>query len=564
MDPATTVARDDAPIQLKEYLGILRLRKWSIVLVTVLLVGAALGVSFLQTPLYEAEAKLLVNPQALAPGQTLPAGVAPNLDTERGVASSEGVADVVIDELGLQESPDELLEGLSVSVEVNTAILVFTYSHPDPQEAQRRTQGFAEGYRQFRREQILDELLASTQSIRQRMARLQSELEEINADIAATDEPAERASLQAGANSIVSEVTVLQQQLSEVSSSGTLDVAQVVDPADIPEAPSSPSFPRNVALGLVLGLALGVGQAFLRERLDDSLRGRADLEENIGAPVLAVIPKVPGWRQRSEAKLITLSEPGSATSEAFRTLRTGFIFSAMQRGAKVILVTSPNPGEGKSATTSNLGVALAQAGRQVALVSADLRRPRLHKFLGVHGGVGLTEVLTGEWTPDQGLPSSEVQNLHVIPSGAIPGNPAELLGSDRMGTVLNQLRSILDFVLIDAPPVLAVADAMTLTPFADGVLFVADAEATSRSAVAHARIQLEQVNASIIGAVLNNFDPSKARLYQPYHGGYYGYRYEAQPAPVGGNGRGGLLRRRRRVRSAAAPPQPPPRQGVPR
>jgi capsular exopolysaccharide synthesis family protein len=189
------------------------------------------------------------------------------------------------------------------------------------------------------------------------------------------------------------------------------------------------------------------------------------------------------------------------------------------------MVTSANAQEGKTATTANLGVALAQSGKRVILVSADLRKPRLHRFFRSQNGMGLTNVLAGEKNALEVLNWVGVENLRLLPSGPVPGNPAELLGSEAMESLLRELQEASDFVLIDAAPVLPVADAMTLTPLVDAVLLVADARSTTRGAIEQARQQLDQVNARVIGTVLNNFDPSKA-AYTHQHYGYESYRVE--------------------------------------
>src|SRR5262249_46286242 len=153
------------------------------------------------------------------------------------------------------------------------------------------------------------------------------------------------------------------------------------------------------ALGLVAGIALGIALAFLRERLDDSLRGRLDLETNVGAPVLAVIPRVPGWRNKHQARLVTREQPKSAVAEAYPTLRTSASFTSVQRGLKAIMITSPEAGEGKTTTAANLSLVLADAGKRVVLVSADLRKPRIHRFFNLQNEVGLSSVLSGEVQP---------------------------------------------------------------------------------------------------------------------------------------------------------------------
>jgi capsular exopolysaccharide synthesis family protein len=286
----------------------------------------------------------------------------------------------------------------------------------------------------------------------------------------------------------------------------------------------SPNKPLIGAIGLIAGLAFGIGLAFVREQLDDRLRGRADLEERLGAPVLVVVPRVPGWKRRKDAKLITVEQPKSAFAESYRTLRTSILFAAAQRGVRTLMVVSPTAGEGKTTTAANLAVVLADAGKRVILVSTDLRKPRVQRFFEVSNEVGLSNVLAGEVKPWEALQDPGRENLRLLTSGPVPTAPAELLQSEQMGELVEELREVADFVILDTAPVLLVADALALAPLVDGVLVVVDAETTSRGAVTSARDQLEQLGAPVLGAVLNNFDPSKAKAYSSYYGYYGGFR----------------------------------------
>ncbi|MFN2490359.1 MAG: polysaccharide biosynthesis tyrosine autokinase [Actinomycetota bacterium] len=375
-----------------------------------------------------------------------------------------------------------------------------------------------------RRNQALDELLASSQSVQDQLQTLNRQLRDINAEIEAEESESKVASLEAQANTVVSQIAVLQQQLSNLTPPDTLRVGQVLAPAELPASPARPNHLQNAGLAIAAGLAAGVGVAFARERLDDRLRGRDDLEAHLGAPVLAVVPRVKTWKRRRKPFLAAASKPDSAAGEAYRTLRTGILFAASSQGARTIVITSPHPGDGKTATTANLGVALARAGKRVAIVSADLRKPRLHRFFGLENRMGLATVLIGEVDIGEVLEPTEIDNLQLVPSGPVPANPGELLGSDAMSKTLIELREV-DFILIDSAPALAVADTLTLGRLVDAVLFVVDAEHTTRKAVDLASRQLERVHAKIIGAVLNNFDPSKARTYTPDYG-YYSYSYK--------------------------------------
>src|SRR5439155_12608825 len=297
-------------------------------------------------------------------------------------------------------------------------------------------------------------------------------------------------------NDLTAQRDAASRSLDDISSSlrnldpSKLNQPQLLLPAGLPQDPVSPDMVLIGAFGLLFGLALGIALAFLRERLDDSLRGRLDLEANLAAPVLAVIPKVPGWRNKHDARLVTREQPKSAVAEAYRTLRTSISFISAQRGLKAIMVTSPASGEGKTTTAANLALVLADAGRRVVLVSADLRKPRIHRFFGLQNEVGLSTVLAGEVQPWDAILDPGVENLRVLLSGPVPSRPAELIQSEQMRDVMAGLREVADYVIIDTAPILLVADSLAMAPLVDGVLFVADSAMTSRSAVAHAREQL--------------------------------------------------------------------------
>jgi succinoglycan biosynthesis transport protein ExoP len=524
MAQAPAPPREEEPVQLREYLAVLRYRKWSIIFVTALVVASALGFSFLQTPLYEAESKVLVRPVTVSPQATAP--LPPNLETERGLVASVPVAEKVVEALELPESAPDLLESLEVEVVTGSDFLVVKYRHADPLESQRRTQAFAESYLAFRREQAIQEVAAAAQPLEAQLSEANARLAEVQEEIDTTRDDSERAALQTELNGLIGRIAVLDQQLSELTVAETLRVGQVVGPATLPTTPATPNYLVNVPLAVFVGLALGVGLAFVRERLDDRLRGREDFEHRAGAPVLAVVPHASAWKKRKEAHLVTAEEPRSAPSEAYRTLRTSLLFNASQNGVGKVLITSSQDEEGKTTTVANLGMVLAQAGKRVVLVDADLRKPRLHRFFGVENRVGLTNVLAQEVEPPEAVVQSGVPNLVLLPCGPIPGNPAELLSSDAMGAMLQHLGKIADFVVVDSAPVLAAADASILATYADAVLLVADADRSTRGSVAQARVQLDQVNANVVGAVLNNFDLSKARAYPYYYQYYYTYRYE--------------------------------------
>lgn len=522
---------------LREYLGILLHRKWTLVLATALVVGSALAFSLRQTPIYVSETRVLVRPSTSSPGFA-PSSV--NLETERALVDSAIVATIARDDLNLQGSPGSLLDDLEVSVEANTEILAIRYSDPDPLRAQSLAAAFAQAYIRFRVEQAQEQFEAQSAGIQGRIDDTEDRLATLEGEIKAATSPARQNELAAERDSLIARLGVLQQELEDLRTAAEVQGGggEIVQPADLPSAPSSPNHVRSGALALAVGVALGVGVVFLRERLDQRLRGRPDLEEQLAAPVLATVPKVKGWSKRSRTELVSASDPRSGPAEAYRTLRTNLQFIARGGDFRILSVTSPSLGEGKTTTVANLAVALAQTGKRVIAVSCDLRKPRLHRFFDLDNSNGVTTTLVGETALHLAIQRPGLDSLRVLASGPVPPNPAELLASEEMDALLDSLRASADFVIIDTPPLLAVADALVLAPKSDGVLVVVDAGTTTRGAVAHSREQLEQVGANIVGGVLNDYDPQRGKYYPNYYGYDHSYRYKDDRSvePPSGNG----------------------------
>jgi len=428
-----------------------------------------------------------------------------------------------------RESIDAILSGLSVSVETSTEILDIGYTSQDPATAQRFAQAFADSYLKFRKQHAVDEIQVQVDGVKADVASVTDQITTSEHKLATTTDPVTQSGLETQLQAARARLGVLQQKLDDLSNATALQSAgEVVQPAEIPTSRSDAGPIQIGALALVLGLALGIGLAFLRERMDDRLRGRDDFERHLGAPVLAVIPKVPNWRDKNKPKLVTFSESKSAASEAYRTLRTSLMFMANQRPLQVILMASAAAGEGKTTTSANLAVAFAQAGKKVVLLGADLRKPRIHRFFGMDNSIGLVDTLSGEIALAQAVQRTGVPDLEVLQSGRVPASPAEMLQSDQMGEVLAELRRRFDFVIIDSAPALIVSDALALAPIVDGVVFIAESERSTRQAVSRARDQLEQVGALIVGGVLNNYDPQRARGGRYYYR-YYRYGYQQTP-----------------------------------
>ena len=511
---------------LRDVLHLVLRHKWSILAIAALVLGATLFLSFRKTPSYQATARVLVRSFSDDPN----AFYTINLETERGLVASAAVAEVVKTNVSSPRAANDLLSGLTVSVEPETEILLMQYTSDDPVVARDMANAFATAYLEFRRENAVADYQVEASEISKRVMDLKEEQRALTARLTKTNDVQRQSAITGQLSVVGGRLAILQEDLAALGSPETLSTSggDVLQPASIPTSPSSPNHVRDGIMGLFLGLALGVGIAFARDNFDDRIQGSPDLEAHLRAPVLATIPRTEDWRRRDTTQLTAIETPRSAAAEAYRALRTNLQFLARKDGVRVITVTSPYLGEGKTTTVANLAVTLAQAGKRVVAVSCDLRRPRLHRFFGLHNEYGLSDVLLG----DASLPqiAQEVEGfptIRVLAGGPVPANPAELLGSDAMDHLIADLRSASDYVLLDSPPLLAVADSLIVGPKGDGVLIVVDATSTPRGSIDTVRDQLEQVDGSIIGGVFNNFDPGRARYY--YSGDYrthYPYTYD--------------------------------------
>jgi capsular exopolysaccharide synthesis family protein len=534
------------PSDLREQIRILRARKWEVGAVAILLVGATLFFSFRQTPIYDAQAKVLVRPiqNVTATGfatQTL------NLDTEREVILSLPVATQVQKDLQLQTPTDVLLKHVRVQVVTDTEVLVVGYDDPSPTAAARLANGFATAYVEARSQQSKAQFDAAAAAVQQRIDGLQNTLTDLRKRANAARSTSARDALLSQRDSLIAQLGVLNQRLLDIRSSSSVTEAgaEILQPAKVPTSPASPNKVRNAILALFAGLALGIGFAFLRERLDDRVKSRHELERRLGAPVIAAVPRVTWWKKPEDAQLIMKTDPKSPISEAYRTLGTNIQYMASQRSLKVIMVTSAVGGEGKTTTCANLALVLAQAGKRVFLISADLRKPRVHRYFGLQNERGLSDALSNSSSLLDVVIDPGLDNLRIINAGPVPQDPAALLSSRLAAEFMESVRDAADFVVIDTPPVLAVADASIFAPLADGVIFVFDADRSSRATLAQARDQLENAGGRIIGGVYNNFDPSAVSAY-PYASSHYYYEYYGvEEEGVRANGSRSLLRRSR-------------------
>jgi capsular exopolysaccharide synthesis family protein len=310
---------------------------------------------------------------------------------------------------------------------------------------------------------------------------------------------------------------------------------QVLEEAERPGGPYSPNMPYNLGIALLVGIAFGGGIIFLIAALDNTMRSEEDVTRFTRAPVLGALPEVDAATLKglgeTSLDLITHFAPKSSFAEGIKTLRTNIMFMSADKAPRLLLVTSPGPGEGKTLISANMAIAFAQSGLRTIIVDNDLRRPRVHKALGVKNNRGVSEIAIGGGKLDELAMATEVENLWVLPAGQIPPNPTELMHTKRFEDLLTELTQKYDRVILDSPPIGAVADALILSRFVDAVLLVVKYGTTRRETFRRSIDQLDAIGAPLMGCVLNDIKKDAAGYGYTYH--YYRYNYEEVPEKRG-------------------------------
>ncbi len=325
----------------------------------------------------------------------------------------------------------------------------------------------------------------------------------------------------------------------KITEAGKIGNVRVIDRAVPPLFPIKPRKALNMAIGFLVGLALGVGLSFFLDSLDNSIKTVEELEHGFGTPVLGLIPAIQAEGQRSSRKnggdevarisatLVTKYTPRSHVSEAYRSLRTNIQFSRIDDPLKTVVISSAAPSEGKSTTAANLAITTAITGIRTLLVDADLRRPVIHSLFGLEREPGIINLLAEKLPLEKVIKPSGIDNLSVLTCGAIPPNPSELLGSQRMKELIKTLSQQYDLVLFDSPPVITVTDTAVLSPQVDGIVLVVKSHVTDKRALARAKTILSNLKATILGVILNKIELSGlAGGYDYYY--HYNYYYYAE------------------------------------
>jgi succinoglycan biosynthesis transport protein ExoP len=450
-------------MEIQDYLRILKAR-WIIIAVTVVVaILGALGASLLTTPLYESSARMFVS---ISGSGSVAETYQGNMGSQQLVASyselatSEALAARVLEVLPLGMSAAELAAKVKTSSTPDTVLFNITATDSSPAVAR---------------------------------------------DIA---------------NTMAAELTKQVRELETPEGGGNPSAGvRTFQQADASAAPVSPKTMRNLALGAVVGLLLGIALAVLRDRLDNTIKNRREIESISGKALVGTIPFDKERKTHPAVDFQDLAQSSSA--EAFRELRTNLQFLEVDHPPRVIVVTSAIPSEGKTTTAVNLAISLAEAGHHVVLVEGDLRRPRISKYMGLIGSVGLSTVLAGQAKVDEVLQPTRYEGLQALASGPLPPNPSELLGSEASRSLMVELRSKFDYVIVDGAPLLPVTDSAVLTTHSDGALLVTRYGHTKSNELSRAIGNLETIGAHVLGVVLALTPSKKGDMYS------YSYNYSA-------------------------------------
>jgi non-specific protein-tyrosine kinase len=407
---------------LRDYAAIVYARRWLVVIVTLVVALGAWAWTLRQTPIYAAEARVLVMPLQDPLVSAVPINNAlsqPNLNTEAQILQSTEVARQVQVMRQISTPTATLLKSLHVDSVTDTDVLVITYRDRDAETAAKIANAFAAAYVEQRTERAQEVVNRVKTSIQDQTAPLRRKITALTEQIGASTDPAEQQVLQGRVDVLLARLQTLQQFLLDLDASSLgAQGGQIVQEAVAPTAPANIHLVRDVALGALAGLVLGLIAAFAADGLDRRVKSREDVPSLMG-PMIGAIPR--SRRQRSRGPgLVVTTEPRSAASEAYRTLATNVRHTASVHGSKIITVTSALGGEGKTTTAANLAVALAQGGKRVVLVSGDLRHPTVHELLGIENDNGLTNALSDSVRAGDVFKDSTVPNLRVICSGPVP------------------------------------------------------------------------------------------------------------------------------------------------
>jgi capsular exopolysaccharide synthesis family protein len=523
-------------MELTRSLRAVRRRLWLVATLPVLAAVVAVAVSLALPPVYEAQATVLVRPaqpiNSLDPNSNTVSTTADQVAaTYSQLMTQRTLLQRVISDLKLRVTVEQLAKSVSVTPQINTTVLQVTVHSTDRRLAPKIANT------------LVNDFIASTKDLQQSQvdqytARIDSQVQQLRNQIQKEQTRIDQLQAQQSPRNPLnaqdqSQLATLQQQVAvdrsqylqivgsesdiQINVARSMDNVIILSAATVPSSPVSPVLWLNGALALLGGLVIAVGAALMLDYLDQSIKTDDELTERTGLLPLTHIPMAPPSRRPNDALVVAGTDPSAA--EPYKTLRTNILFTTLDQQRSTIVVTSAAPKEGKSVVSANFAAALAATGHSTVLLDCDFRRPSQHRIFGRIRNVGVSDLILGEVSEsDVILSVDRVPGLWVVTSGRIPPNPSELLGSARMHELLQRLRESFTYVVIDTPPINAVADPLIVASFADATLFVVEQGRTTYPGVRNAVRSLERVGAHVLGAVVN-------KVVKP-EGHYAYYRYD--------------------------------------
>lgn len=524
-------------MEIRKYVALLWQWAWLIILGVIIAAGVAYLVSINTTPVYQASARLLIDQAPGASSNTY----ADVLTIEKisqtyvELLTVTDVMDEVIAQLNLPIESGDLRGQISASAPADTQILNLTVQDTNPERAAAIANATAEAFIRYNERTQAARYAEPRSNLQTELSNVGDQIEEIEVQIntlnsSETDlTPTQQADLSRLETQLREQQTIYNNIFNDlqdlrVQSATESNNVLIVEPAVPNPNPIRPRTFTNTLLAAAVGGMLALGVIFLIDYLDDTIKTPDQVTADTGLSAIGVISFIKG--EEPSDRLITHTTPRAPISEAYRVLRTNLEFSSIDDKLRSVLVTSPSPGEGKSTTAANLGTVVAQAGNRVIIVDADLRRPSQHKVFQVPNNQGLTTALLDSETPiSYHIQQTKVPGLRIMSSGPLPPNPSELLRSHRMQQILAQLNDEADFVIVDTPPTLTVADASILSPRVSGSVLVLKIASTRRDALIQAQESLNKTGAHVLGVVMNHATPGRGGYYNYYYYRYYNYEY---------------------------------------
>jgi len=558
----------ESPPSALDYVRVLRRRKWWLIGSVVAFTGAAIGYSYSEPDRYTGVAQVVVQGM---PNVTPADGVTPQpltpaaLSTDIQLITSSSITAKAEHILGVKGA-------VTASAVGTSNVLRIAAIEPTPHLAAWVANVYASAFAAYEQAQVTRRIDAVQLQLNSRATALVTLIAQLEHQLgtslpgssdgssgSSTSPPTNAQVLQAQLLEALGDQQVVEGDLAQLQGAiGSTSPAQIVSPATAPPSPSSPKTTRNTGLGLGGGVVIGIALCLVVDTVDDRIRSKSDLETVLGEiPVLGIIPSVPMWKDPDKAFLVSLTNPRSGAAESYRSLRTALQFVLLDKGVKRVLISSAIMGEGKTATTANLAVAMARAGLDVLAVSADLRRPRLGEFLDCDESVGLCSIALGTATFEQAVkPVPGIRGLSFLGTGPIPPDPAEFLASATAERIMSEAADRFDLVVIDCAPVMPVADTLAASQWADAVVLVARGDFTRRRHPRHALELLSSSHSAICGAIFNDVTRDdrgyKRTGYYGYYGYYGGYGY------YGYGNQGDARHRRSRKRELSSGPSSTP------